>query len=166
MQTWVIFVIMCSFFVRRAHTDLPSEIEKKAQRACSPSHSSPRGASGGWSEAPNPEHLLLQVCSHCNLHLLVTPPGKFSQAAMRASSSKSLSDSRQGGHPASLLDFFLDSGDISGPDNCRLDGFAMRRQCSSSAAELKHETELGSSCDASRSFGSGRLPSLVSGGNV
>ena len=110
-------------------------------------------------------------CCRCvviaSLHLFVMPPLVISShASLYASSSKSLSDSRQGGRSGSLLVFFLASGDNSGPDICRLGGFAMRRQCSPSAAESKHEIELGSSCDASRFFGSGRLRSSVSGGNV
>ena len=85
---------------------------------------------------------------------------------MRASMSESLSHSRLFGCSDSLLVLFLASGDKSGPESCRLGGCAMRQQCSSSAAELGPELELGSSCDASRSVGSGRLRSSVSESNV
>ena len=109
-------------------------------------------------------------CCRCvviaSLHPFVTPPRNASQAAMRASSSKSLSESWPANSPDFFLDFFRPSGDNSGPESCRLGRFAMRRQCSSSAAELKPELELGSSCDASRSFGSGRLRSSFSWRNV
>ena len=108
-------------------------------------------------------------CCRCvviaSLHLFVMPPLAISQASLYASSSKSLSESRQAGRPDSLFGFF-GCGINSGPESCRLGGFAMRRQCSSSASQLKPELELASSCDASRSCGSGRLRSSISGGNV
>ena len=108
-------------------------------------------------------------CCRCvviaSLHPGVMPPFIRSQASARASSSKSLSESRQGGRSDSLLGF-LGCGFTSRPESCRLGGFAMREQCSSSAALLKPELEFSSSCDASRSCGSGRLRSSISGGNV
>ena len=108
-------------------------------------------------------------CCRCvvitSLHLLVMPPVVSLQASLYVSSSKSLSESRQAGRSDALLGFF-GCGFNSGPESCRLGRFAMRRQCSSSAAVLKPEIELGSSCDASRSSGSDRLLSSVSGGNV
>ena len=108
-------------------------------------------------------------CCRCvviaSLYFFVMAPLAISQASLYASSSKSLSESRQGGRPDSLLGFF-GCGSNSVRESCRLGGFAMRRQCSSSAAVLKPELELSSTCDASRSGGSGRLFWSISGGKV
>ena len=108
-------------------------------------------------------------CYRCaviaSLHLFVMPPLAISQASLCASSSMSLSESKQDGRPDPFLVFF-GCGSNSGAESCRLGGFAMRRQCSSSAGQLKPELELASSCDASRSCGSGMMCSSSSGGNV
>ena len=108
-------------------------------------------------------------CCRCvviaSLHLFLMPSVAISQASLYASSSKSLSESRQAGRSDFLLGFF-GCGSNSGPESCRLVGCAMRRQCSSISCRLTFKHELASSCDASRSSASGKLHSSISGGNV
>ena len=165
MQTWVIFVIMCSFFVSGLTLICRQRLKRKGKGHVH------RATHHRGGQAVVGAKLLIRstCCCRCvviaSLHPFVMPPLISSQASLRASSSKSLSESRQAGRSDSLLGFF-GCGFNSGPESCRLGGFAMRRQCSSSAAELKPEIELASSCDASRSCGSGRLRSSISGGNV
>ena len=164
MQVLVILVIMLLFFCGELTTIYRQTLKRKGQMACSSSHSFTGLASGGWSEALYPEHLLLYPFIS-SLYFFVMAPLAISQASLYASSSKSLSESRQAGRSDSLLGFF-GCGSNSVPESCRLGGFAMRRQCSSSACQLKPQLELASSCDASRSCGSGRLLSSLSGANV
>ena len=112
MQVLVILVIMLLFFLRRAHNDLPSDIKKKRANGM---FIEPLiyWAGKRWLERSSLSGALAAVFLYFIPFLFVMAPLAISQASLYASSSMSLSESRQGGRPDSLLCFL-----VAAPSRC------------------------------------------------